>query len=185
MEFKQQLRRPLLTAILFSVGRSRKQVTQIEARFPSAHPREISQRLIDGKKIRAGAVGGMTGVFGIASIPADWLAMLWLQVELLVEIATVYRVNLKSEPARVELLDLFGHANGIGPVERISPLLAARLASRLLRAGKLSFVSRAVPVVAAPLAAYLNHRHIQLIGETAIKHYEGFHRARAKLSAKL
>ncbi len=40
------------------VARSRKRVTELEQRYPTATPRERAQRLIDDKKHVAGMVGG-------------------------------------------------------------------------------------------------------------------------------
>ena len=77
-------------------------------------------------------MGGVSGIFGLASIPADLVVMSWLQLVLLVDIATVYRINLKSARARGELLDLFGYANGIGPLQRAGPSALGRLAGVLL-----------------------------------------------------
>src|SRR5688500_13516431 len=78
------------------IARSRKRVTELEARFPSAQPKELSQRLIDDKKNVAGMIGGVSGVFGLASVPADLMVMVYLQITMLVDIALVHKVNLKS-----------------------------------------------------------------------------------------
>ena len=39
---------------------------------------------------------------------------------------------------------------------------------------------RAMPLVAAPVTAWLNNHHIQLVGEAALRQYDGFVRAAAK-----
>lgn len=166
--------------VLAESGQARERVREVERRYPSAGPREKAQRLIDEKKSMAGMVGGVSGVFGLASIPADLLVMAWLQIVLLVDIATVYKVNLKSERARNELLDLFGYANGIGPVQRSGPKVLGKVAGKLLEKGGLATLGRAVPLVAAPITAYLNNQHIQEVGEEAVLFYEGFAKAREK-----
>jgi hypothetical protein len=56
---------------------------------------------------------------------------------------TAFKVPLKSDRARGELLDLFGCANGIGAFPRV------------VRS-----------VTAAPISAYLNNQPIQAIGKT-------------------
>src|SRR5687768_6594059 len=66
--------------VLRELARSRGRVDDLQQRYPSAGPRELAQRLIDGKKGIAGMVGGVSGVFGIISVPADLLVMVWLQV---------------------------------------------------------------------------------------------------------
>src|SRR5512140_1942435 len=86
--------------VLQEVGRSRARVAELEKRFPSAGPKELAQHLIEGKKALASMAGGVSGVFGLISVPADMVFMAWLQIILLVDVATLYKVNLKSERAR-------------------------------------------------------------------------------------
>lgn len=166
--------------VLQEVARSKARVAEMEKRYPSAPPRELAQRLIDEKKSVASMVGGVSGVFGLISLPADLLFMAWLQLVLLVDVATLYKVNLKSERTRAELLDLFGYANGLGPLHRASPKVLGRVAARMLEKGGLGSMGRAMPLVAAPITAYLNHQHIQSVGEQAVRFYEGFDKAHAK-----
>lgn len=166
------------------IGRSRKRVQELEQTYPSANTREIAQRLIDAKKNVATTVGGVSGVFGLVSLPADLLIMAWLQLVLLVDVATLYKVNLKSQSARDELLDLFGIANGIGPMQRSGPKLLGSLAGAVLQRGGLKTLGRAMPLVAAPLTAYLNNAHIQKVGEHALRFYDGLNKAHQKAKSR-
>ena len=154
--------------------RAKKKIDGLSQRFPTAGNREIAQRLVDSKKGMAGVVGGVSGVFGVISVPADLLIMVYLQLTLLVEIATLYKINLKSERARQELLDVFGYANGVGPLQRSSPKLLGSLAAVLLTRGGLSSLGRVMPLVSAPISAYLNNQHVQAVGDEAVRHYDGF-----------
>ncbi len=129
-------------------------------------------------------VGGVSGVFGVISVPADLLLMLWLQTLLLVDVATLYKVNLKSDRARKDLLDLLGYANGVGPMQRASPKVLGKMAGMVLEKGGLKVFGRAIPLIAAPISAYLNNLHIQQIGDEAIRHYDGFDKAREKSSGR-
>lgn len=160
--------------------RARARVDELQQRYPSAGPRELAQRLIDQKKQLASMVGGVTGVFGAVTVPVDLVGMVYLQLSLLTEVATVFKVSLKSERERQELLDLFGYSNGIGPVQRSSPRLLGSLAALLLAKGGLKTVSRAMPLVAAPISAYLNNQHIQQVGDAAVRHYDGWVHAHEK-----
>ena len=166
--------------ILKEVARSKARIAELEKKFPSADVRELSNRLIDAKKGLASMVGGISGVFGLASVPADLLVMAYLQLVLLTDIATVHKVNLKTERARGELLDLFGYANGIGPLQRAGPKVLGKVAGALLERGGLETLGRAMPLVAAPVTAYLNNQHIQEVGEQAVRFYAGFDKAHQK-----
>ena len=166
--------------VLKETIRAKTKIEELSQRYPTAGPRELAQRMIDSKKAFAGMVGGVSGVFGIITLPADLGLMVYLQLALLVEVATLYKVNLKSERARQELLDVFGYANGIGPLQRASPKLVGKLATVLLTKGGLETIGRAMPLVAAPISAYLNNQHIQQVGEQAVRHYDGFSAAHAK-----
>jgi hypothetical protein len=179
-ELKKLAGAKLSDVVLQEISRSRTRVTELEKRFPSAAPKELAQHLIEGKKALASMVGGVSGVFGLISVPADLVFMSWLQIILLVDLATLYKVNLKTERARGELLDLFGYANGLGPLQRSSPKVLGGLAAKLLVKGGLPTLGRAMPLVAAPITAYLNNHHIQGVGEQAVRFYEGFDKAHAK-----
>jgi hypothetical protein len=162
------------------VPRARKRVADLEQRYPSAGPKERAQRLIDEKKSMASMVGGVTGVFGLLGLPADLTLMAWLQLTLLVDLATLYKVNLKSERARNELLDMYGYATGVGPMQRSGPRVLGKVAELVLKKGGLHTLGRAMPLVAAPVTAYLNNQHIQKVGDHAVRFYEGFDKAHAK-----
>jgi uncharacterized protein (DUF697 family) len=166
--------------VVQEAARSRARVAELEARYPSAPARELAQRLVDAKKGLAGMVGGVSGVFGLLALPADLLLMAWLQMTLLVDVATLYKVNLRSARARGELLDLFGYATGLGPLQRAGPRLLGSVAGKALQRGGLSTLGRALPLVAAPVTAYLNNQHIQEVGDQAVRFYEGFHKAHVK-----
>ena len=160
--------------------RAQPRVDELRQRFPSAGERELSQRFVDSKKQLAGMVGGISGVFGVATVPLDLVGMAYLQIALLAEVGTVFKADLKSERGRQELLELFGYSNGIGPMQRAGPRVVGSLAGVLLRRGGLTVLGRAMPLVAAPISAYLNNQHIQRIGDAAVRHYDGWVHAEEK-----
>jgi hypothetical protein len=179
-ELKKLANTKLSDLVLQEVARSRKRVLELEHRYPSAGVRERAQRLIDDKKHVAGMVGGVSGVFGLMGLPADLTVMAWLQLVLLVDLATLYKVNLKSARARAELLDIYSYATGVDPMKRSGPRVLGKVAEVLLKKGGLQTLGRAMPLVAAPVTAYLNNQHIQKVGEHAVRFYEGFDKAHAK-----
>lgn len=160
--------------------RAKTKVDELSARFPTATPRELSQHLIEQKKQMAAVVGGVTGVFGLATVPVDLAGMVYLQLSLLVEVATVFKVNLRLQRTREELLDLFGYSNGLGPVKRVSPKVVGSLVALLLSKGGMATLARAMPLIAAPVSAYLNNQHVQRIGDSAVRHYAGWGEAHEK-----
>ena len=160
--------------------RAKVSLEDLTQRYPSAGPRELAQRFIDDKKTLASLVGGVSGIFGVLSVPPDLMVMTYLQLKLITEVATIYKVNLKSEPKRFELLDVYGYANGIGPLQRATPKVLAKLASIALTKGGLHTIGKSLPLVAAPISAYLNNQHIQSVGDQAIRHYDGFDKAAEK-----
>lgn len=177
---KQLSNAQLSEVIEKEAARARVRVEALSKRYPSAGPRELSQRLIDSKKNVASMVGGITGIFGAITVPVDLVGMVYLQLSLLTEVATVFKLPLKSARERQELIDLLGYANGIGPVQRSGPKLLGSLAALLLARGGLTSLSRAMPLVAAPISAYLNNQHIQQVGESAVRHYDGWVHAHEK-----
>ena len=159
---------------LDELGRARKRVDELRDKYPSATNQEVVQRLIDAKKGWAGAGGAVSGLFGLVTLPADIAFVAALQLSLIMEVALLHRVNLKSDRARQEIFDLLGYANGVdqlGVSVRAGPKLVARVAQRLLTRKGLVSLGRALPVVAAPLSAHFNNRDIQRAGEAALRFY--------------
>ena len=159
---------------LNELARARRRVDALREKYPSAPNGEMVQRLIDAKKMWAGTGGAVSGLFGLISLPADIAFVTALQLSLILEVAVLHRVNLKSERARQEVVDLLGYANGIdqlGLAVRAGPKLVARIAQTVLMRRGLLTLGRALPVVAAPISAHLNNRDIQRAGEAALRYY--------------
>jgi len=159
---------------LDELARARRRVDELREKFPSATTPEMVQRLVDSKKTWAGTGGAVSGLFGLFSLPADIALVTALQLSLIMEIAVLHRVNLKSDRARGEVLDLLGYANGIDQLHvalRAGPKLVARVAQVLLARKGLLTLGRALPVLAAPISAHINNRDIQRAGETALRFY--------------
>jgi uncharacterized protein (DUF697 family) len=158
--------------ILAELPRARDRVRELRERYPSAPPRELAQRLMDEKKKWATTGGAISGLFGLATLPADLAFVAYLQVSLIVDLAVLNGRNLKSARAREEVLDIFGGANDAANfASRASPKAVARIAERLLSAKGLRLLGRVIPVVAAPVTAALNNRDLQKAGEEAMRYY--------------
>lgn len=157
--------------VLFEIGKAKARVQELEEAYPSAKRPELAQRLVDRKKTLAGTSGAISGLFGLVSVPLDMVVVTYLQISLLVDLAVLHRVNLKSARARDELLDLLGYATGVGPLVRAGPKVLGQIARVLFTRGGFKGVGRAVPVVAAPLTAYLNNRALVRVGKEGILFY--------------
>jgi hypothetical protein len=170
-QLKRLANQQFSTLVLAEIRRARERIADLSRTFPSAGRQELAERLIDKKKTIATTAGAVSGLVGIVSVPLDLVFVTYLQIALLVDIAVLCHVNLKSERAQNELLDLLGYANGTGPLVRAGPKVIGRIAVALLEAGGLPMLGRAVPVVASPLTAWLNNRALKRVGDEAMRFY--------------
>jgi hypothetical protein len=156
------------------IARCRKRVEDVRGRYPSANAQELAQRLTDAKKTWASTGGAISGLFGLALVPADLVFVTVLQLTLIMEIALLHKVNLKSDRARDEVLEVLGYSNGADTVNlagRAGPKVVARVAEKVLTKRGLAQLGRVVPVLASPVVAYLNNRDLQRAGEAAVRFY--------------
>jgi hypothetical protein len=156
------------------IGRCRKRVDELRGKYPSANEQELAQRLTDTKKTWASTGGAISGLFGLALVPADLLFVTVLQLTLIMEIALLHKVNLKSDRARNEVFDVLGYSNGADTVNlagRAGPKVVARVAEKVLTKRGLAQLGRVVPVLASPVVAYLNNRDLQRAGQAAVRFY--------------
>ena len=170
-------------AVGLEAKRARKRIQTLRTRYPTAGPRELGQHVIDSAKGLASLSGSVSGVFGLISVPADLVVMAWLQIRMMADIATAYGVDLRFRRARTELLGVLGEANGVGALKRSGPKVLGRVAGKLAERGGFASLGRAMPLVAAPVTAWLNNHHVQMVGEAALRQYDGFQRAAAKTRA--
>jgi hypothetical protein len=164
----------LWTIYVDEIGRCRKRVDDLRGKYPSADQVELVRRLTDAKKTLAATGGAISGLFGLMLVPADLAFVTVLQVTLIMEIALLHKVNLKSERARAEVFEVLGYSNGADTVNltaRAGPKLVARVAEKVLAKRGLAQLGRAVPVVASPVVAWLNNRDLQRAGEAAQRFY--------------
>src|SRR5438270_247825 len=123
-------------------------------------PPELAGDIADRGIVLAGG-GALRGLFGLVSVPADLAFVTALQLSLIMEIALVFKANLKSDRARTEVFEVLGYSNGADTVNmasRAGPKLFARVAEMVLTKRGLASLGRVLPVVAAPVSAYLNNR---------------------------
>src|SRR5437588_12930340 len=156
------------------IARCRRRVDEARGKYPSADAPELAQRLTDTKKTWAATGGAVSGLFGLMLVPADLAFVTGLQLILIMEIALLHKVNLKSDRARGEVFEVLGYSNGAHPVNlagRAGPKVVARVAEKVLTKRGLAQIGRIVPVLASPVVAYLNNRDLQRAGEAAVRFY--------------
>ncbi len=164
----------LWEAYVGEIGRCRRRVDELRDKYPSATAQELAQRLTDTKKTWASTGGAISGLFGLALVPADLVFVTVLQLTLIMEIAVLHRVNLKSGRARDEVFEVLGYSNGADTVNlagRAGPKVVARVAEKVLTKRGLAQLGRVVPVLASPVVAYLNNRDLQRAGQAAMRFY--------------
>jgi len=156
------------------IARCRRRVDEVREKYPSASPPELAQRLTDTKKTWAATGGAVSGLFGLALVPADLMFVTVLQLTLIMEIALLHKVNLKSDRAGGEVFEVLGYSNGADTVNlagRAGPKVLARVAEKVLTKRGLEQLGRIVPVLASPVVAWLNNRDLQRAGEAALRFY--------------
>ena len=153
------------------IARCRKRVDELRGKYPSASAQELAHRLTDSKKAWASTGGAVSGLFGLALVPADLVFVTVLQLTLIMEIAILHKVNLKSDRARDEVLGYSNGADTVNLAGRAGPKVIARVAEKMLTKRGLAQIGRIVPVLASPVVAYLNNRDLQRAGEAAIRFY--------------
>src|SRR3954466_12697800 len=156
------------------IARCRGRIDGMREKYPSATPQELAQRLTDSKKAWASTGGAVSGLFGLALVPADLIFVTVLQLTLIMEIALLHKVNLKSDRARDEVFEVLGYSNGADTVNlagRAGPKVLARVAEKVLTKRGAAPLGRAVPVIASPVVAFLNNRDLQRAGQAAVRFY--------------
>lgn len=165
--------------LLEELARARLRVAELEQTHPGATRAELSRRLIDRAKDRAATRGMVAGIFGWLSIPADVAQVTWAQWCLVIELAVVHGVNLKSRTGRAELFGLFGIEGGepgLPQLVRAAPRLVRTTASSWIRRMGWRAVGRTVPILAVPISAWVNGRDVEETGRQAIRHFDTFRR---------
>ena len=127
-----------------------------------------------------------TGLYSLPSgnpvITDTLITSVWANVTM-ADIATAYGLDLRFRRARTELLGVLGEANGVGALKRSGPKVLGKVAGMVAERGGFASLGRAMPLVAAPVTAWLNNHHVQMVGEAALRQYDGFQRAAAKTRA--
>ncbi|WP_143467798.1 EcsC family protein [Leptolyngbya ohadii] len=133
-------------------------VKEMQQKYPTESPSQISHRLMVRKSMQAGSSGFVTSLlpgFATALLALDLAATTALQTELVYEIAAAYGLDLNDPERKGEVLGIFGLALGGG---------------NAIKAG-LGFL-RNVPFAGALIGASTNATVLYSVGYAASRFYE-------------
>ncbi len=159
--------------ILGEIERARPRLRAVREASPGASRAEMMEALVHRKRSYAGTGGLVSGIFGLVSVPLDLVMVTYLQISVVVDVALLHGVNLKSRSAQREVLEVVARGNGVSPFVRGSTPLLARVALGLLKRRGWPSLGRAMPLLAMPVCAWMNSRDIERVGLAAHRHYEG------------
>ena len=159
--FAQAVARERVASVLSAeAARSRARVAALKSRFPAAEARDVARHLVTRKRRLGTLSSGVAGLLGALSIPPSLALTAWMELSLVVDVATAYGLDVRRDAAAEEVLQLFASLRGVSVVKREGPRLLGQLG--------------------APVCAWMAGRHLQRVGEAAVRHFEGFRRLRAR-----
>jgi hypothetical protein len=172
--------------LLAELPEARERIRALRERHPSESVRALAARLVAERRRRAATGGAALGLLGWLGLPADVAVVAWLQLGLIVDVAVLCDVNLKSPRGRRALWEAF---EGARAATRDLTTVAAsgRLtmaAERLATRPWLRFAGRGLPLVSASVAAVLDQRALRIAGEVALRQFEDVPKAVRQLRAK-
>lgn len=158
-------------------------VANLKAEFPDESNRQIARRLITQKAIYAGGVGLSTSLPGLAipMLALDMAATSLLQAELVLQIASVYGLDLEDPARKGEMLAVFGCVLGGSKAGKAglevfrNSALATKGLSVMTKVPVEKFglgVLKNVPLVGAAIGATANAAIIYALGNAACSFYE-------------
>jgi uncharacterized protein (DUF697 family) len=133
-------------------------VEKLQAEHPEESPREIAHRIIVEKSTYAGGIGLVSSIVPGIALPLlaiDLVATTKLQSEMILQIASVYGLDLHEPARRGEVLAIFGLGMG---------------GSRAVRLGLGAW--RNVPIAGAFIGASTNGAMLYSLGLAACQFYE-------------
>jgi uncharacterized protein (DUF697 family) len=164
-------------------------------------PRQLAQKIISRRSLKAFGVGAVCGVGGLLTMPitmpSDLYLTFRLQARMVLSIAHLFGWNIKDEDTITDvLLVMGGNAGGsaiknfgigIGQeytkkavqkhitrdvMKKINKIISRKIISK---AGEKSLTSFAklVPLVGAPIGGAFDYASTQAVGKTALKFYSG------------
>ena len=138
---------------------------------PTISKDRLANLMIDRWKKLASIEGGMTGAIGFVGVPINLLLLTYCQIALIVSIAEVYDVSLEGDAGEDALLGVLGRAHGVEDLLRSTPRVLAAVAKALALKHGFSTLGRLVPLVASPIAAKLNERDMERLGQEALRRF--------------
>ncbi|MBK8014513.1 MAG: EcsC family protein [Deltaproteobacteria bacterium] len=138
---------------------------------PSASNDRVARVIVERWIKVAQIEGGVTGALGFLGVPLNFVLFAYFQLAAIVSVAEAYGTPLAGTSGEDLILQVFGRAHGLEDVVRASPRVVGALAKALALKHGLGTLGRLMPMVAAPIAAKLNAREMQRVGDEAMRRF--------------
>lgn len=138
---------------------------------PQASQDRVALVMLERWKKVAAVEGGVTGALGFLGIPINLLLFVYFQIALVVSIAEAYDTPLEGDAGEDALLGVLGRAHGIEDVLRSSPRVLGAIAKAIALKYGFGALGRIVPLIASPIAARLNEKDMEKLGNEALRRF--------------
>lgn len=171
MDLRDLARRRLSQLIEDEQKRARFHIGLIRREDPPPSNDRVAQTIFDRWVKVATVEGGLTGAAGFAGVPLNFVLFTYFQVAMVVSIAEAYNISLTGEAGEEALLGVIGKAHGFDDLVRESPRILGEIAKAIALRHGLTAFGRLIPMVAAPISAFLNSREMRRTGNEALRRF--------------
>ena len=136
------------------------EVRRLQQQYPNEQPSEIAHRIIVAKGILAAGLGLATNLLPGAGSVLDLAGTMFLQAEMVYQIACAYGLGLQDQARKAEILAIFGLSFGSEQALKFGISYAAKAGLSL------------IPVAGAVVGAGTNAAMLYALGYGACRFYE-------------
>lgn len=151
--------------------RARFHIGLIRRQDPPPSDDRVAQTVLERWVKAAMVEGGLTGAAGFIGVPLNVVLFTYFQVAMVVSIAEAYGIALDGKAGEEALLRVIGKAHGFDDLVRESPRILGEVAKAIALRHGLSVFGRLIPMVAAPVSAFLNSREMRRTGDEALRRF--------------
>lgn len=152
-------------------ARAKIHIAWVREEEPDASSDRVARVLLQRFKKLALLEGGITGAAGFLGVPLNFVLFTYFQLAMVVAIAEVYGSSLEGEQGEEQLMRVLGRAHGMEVALRTTPRLLGALARTIAPKFGVSTLGRLVPLLSAPIAARMNAKDMERIGDEALRQF--------------